>query len=1098
MRNRRLPLTRERSRAEPESEVRAVSSVQRGFWFLDEVFPETTVNNVCAAVKLRGTLDTAVAQESLAEIVRRHDILRATFPAQAGEPVMQISGFRAPTMPVVDLSGLPTSAIEAESARLERTHARHVFDLRRGPLMRAVLVRQDVGAHTLLINMHHIVSDAWSVGVVVDEFLAAYEVLAEGRPVTWASPGQYADVMMRVETKRLPDRESHLRYWQERLGDLAGPCRLPPDLGPAPDEAAYAAALRRSISLDTTAAMRRFARAESATPFTVLLTAFEIALVRYLDRGDVVVGVASALRGDPDTDRVIGPFINMVALRTDLTGDPPVREALARVRDTCFDAYEHQAVAFEEVISEVAAGRELWRNPFFSITFQTADLQPEQSSRGGLTAQVTDVELEQARFDLSVDVSGVDGRLDVAAHYNRDLYRTETIDALLRHWLTILRHMVTAADMPVSQIAMTDQAERQVLLTGARGAAIAAPRGDCVLDLFEEHAATQPAAPAVISGGIAWSYRELDRAANQLAHRALGEGVRPGDRVGIYMERSAETVAAVLAVWKAGAAYVPLDIDSPASRRHRILADAGIAVVLTQRRLADDLRSDPVRLLIADAGQPTDSVSRGAGPRPPRTTSPEALCYVIYTSGSTGQPKGVMSTHGALMHVESAWEQVLGLRGRVRRHLQMANFSFDGYLGELIRCLGSGGALVICPRESLLVPSELLDIMRAESVDAADFVPTVLRTLVSHVMDTREDLGFLKVLIVGSETFPADELARVRALCGPQTTVINCYGLTEGTIDSTYFAIGDAPGTQEVLIGVPLPGVETYLLDSALRPVPPSVPGTIYLAGPTVSRGYLGDPTRTAELFVPDPWSEQPGTRMYRTGDRARYRRTDLGLVIEYLGRTDQQLKIRGYRVELGEIEAALRRSSGVEDAVVVTDGDGAQRKVHAYVVPRSSVDSGADWFAVLRDNVPLYMLPDRIVLLDRLPLTANGKLDRAALPAAGGGEVTFRSSRHESARTSTETSLIRHWEQVLNRAGLGVNDDFFAFGGNSLLAMQAIAMARDEWGVDVSVRTFFLASTVADLAREVEKLKTGGQPARADQITAVRRQHLGRGTTQK
>lgn len=1088
-------MTFELNEAEPESDVRSVSSVQRGFWFLDEVFPETTVNNVCAAVKLRGTLDTAVTAESLAEIVRRHDILRATFPAQGGQPVMQISGFRPPTMPVVDLSGLPTSAIEAESARLERAHARHVFDLRRRLLMRAVLIRQDVAEHTLLINMHHIISDAWSVGVLVDEFLAVYEVLAEGRPVTLASPGQYADVMARVEAKRLPDRECHLRYWRERLGDLASPCRLPPDLGPASDEAAYAAALRRSISPDTTAAMHKFARAESATPFTVLLTAFKIALARYLDRGDVVVGVASALRGDPETDRVIGPFINMVALRTDLSGDPPVREALARVRDTCFDAYEHQAVAFEEVISEVAAGRELWRNPFFSITFQAADLQPEQPSRAGLTSQVTDVELEQARFDLSVDVLRVDGRLDVAAHYNRDLYRAETIDALLRHWLTILRHMVAAGDMPVSQIAMTDKAEHQVLLTGARGAAIASARDGCVLDLFEEHAATQPAAPAVISGGVAWSYRELDRYANQLAHRAISEGVRQGDRVGIYMERSAETVAAVLAVWKAGAAYVPLDIDSPASRRRRILADAGIAVVLTQRQLADDLRSDPARLLIADAGRPAGSISVA---RPPRTTSPEALCYVIYTSGSTGQPKGVMSTHGALMHIESAWEQVLGLRGRVRRHLQMANFSFDGYLGELIRCLGSGGALVICPRESLLAPSELLDIMRGESVDAADFVPTVLRTLVSHVMDNRENLGFLKVLIVGSETFPADELARVRALCGPQTTVINCYGLTEGTIDSTYFAIGDTPGPQEVLIGVPLPGVKTYLLDSALLPVPPGVPGTIYLAGPTISRGYLGDPARTAELFVPDPWSEQPGTRMYRTGDRARYRRTDLGLVIEFLGRTDQQLKIRGYRVELGEIEAALRRSPWVEDAVVVTDGDGTQRKVHAYVVPRSSVHSGADWFAVLRDNVPLYMLPDRVVMLDRLPLTANGKLDRAALPTADGGEVTFRSSRHESARTSTETSLIRHWEQVLNRAGLGVNDDFFALGGNSLLAMQAIAMARDEWGIDISVRTFFLASTAAELAREVEKLTATGQSARADQITAVRRQHLGRGTTQR
>jgi amino acid adenylation domain-containing protein len=1074
-------------------EVRAVSSVQRGLWGLGQVFPGVPDCNVCFAVRLHGPIDTGTARASLAELARRHEILRATFPVREGQPVTHIDGFGPPTMPVVDLSGLPVSFIQAESARLERVHAGHAFDLQLGPLMQAVLIRGDADRHTLLISLHRMICDAWSTRVLVDEFLATYELLTKGRPVAGTPPAQYADVMARIESEGLVGRERHLRYWRERLGDLSAPPGLPPDWMPATNRGMPTAVARQSIDPDMATAIRAFARAERVTPFMVMLTAFMITLARYLDRDDVVVGTHSALREDPDTHRVIGPFLNLLALRADLSGNPAVREALARVRDTCLGAYEHQAVPFEKVVADLAAGRETGNNPFFSIAFEFLDSQPEQPSRGGLDAQVATLELGLAKSDLSIDVVRAGDRLNATACYNTDLYHFETIDALLRHWLTILRNMIEAGGKPVSQLPMTDPAEHQMLLTAALAEPVQAPSGGSILDLFEEYAATQPAAPAVISDTSKWTYGDLDRYANSLARRLIGEGVRPGDRVGIYMERSAQSVATVLAVWKAGAAYVPLDTDSPAGRRRLILTDAGVTVVLAQRHLAEDLRDDTARLVIVDDEPPPNSVSVA---RPSRIASADTICYVIYTSGSTGQPKGVVSTHGALMHIQAAWEQVLRLRGRVRRHLQMANFSFDGYVGELIRCLGSGGTLVVCPRETLLMPGRMLELMRRESVDAADFVPAVLRTLISHVMESDGDLSFLKVLIVGSDTFPADELARVREFCGPRTTVVNCYGLTEGTIDSAYFTVDDTYGDiRAVIIGVPLPGVETYLLDTAMRPVPPGVPGTIYLAGPTLARGYLGDPVRTAQFFLPNPWGERPGARMYRTGDRARYRRTSQGLLIEFLGRTDQQIKVRGYRVELGEIEAALRRSPGVRDVVAVTEGNGTQQVIHAYVVLRSSAESGTDWFAVLRDNVPPYMLPNRIVLLDRLPLTANGKLDRAALAIDRGRDAVDRSGVDAVPRTSTQAGLLRHWEHVLGCSELGINDDFFARGGNSLLAMRAIAMARDEFGVDISVRAFFIASTVADLAREVDKLSSGKEPAVADQITAVRREYLDQGT---
>jgi amino acid adenylation domain-containing protein len=563
------------------------------------------------------------------------------------------------------------------------------------------------------------------------------------------------------------------------------------------------------------------------------------------------------------------------------------------------------------------------------------------------------------------------------------------------------------------------------------------------------------------------------------------------------MERSAESVVAVLAVWKAGAAHVPLDLDSPGPRRTTIMADAGVEVVLTQQWLVPDLAGDPVRIVVADPAGAEPSAFPDT--RPARRTGPDSLCYVMYTSGSTGQPKGVKATPGSLLRIQLAWERAFALRGRIRAHLQMANFSFDGYLGELVRCLGSGATLVVCPRETLLLPARLLRLMRDEGVDVADFVPTVLRTLAGHVAGNGQDLAFLKLLIVGSDTFPADELERIRRLCGPDTDVVNCYGLTEGTVDSTYFTVAAQDhDTRSVLIGAPLPGTEAYLLDDRMRLVPPGVPGTLYIAGPTLTRGYLGAPGRTADAFVPHPFAARPGARMYRTGDRGRYRHGPGGLRIEFLGRRDHQLKVRGYRVELGEIEAAFRRSPRVRDAVVLAEGDEDTRRLHAYVVPDPGQES-ADWYAVLRERLPLYMLPDRLVLLTELPLTPNGKLDRAALPHAGGREVSPPGAG-QPARTPVEHTLLGLWRTALQRTDIGVHDDFFSHGGDSLLVMRVIAAAYDAWGVDVTVRAFFRAPTVARLAPLVERLLTeaaadrGGRPdapGAPDRIVPVARERI-------
>ncbi|MFI6151639.1 amino acid adenylation domain-containing protein [Kitasatospora sp. NPDC051170] len=1059
---------------------RPLSPAQRRFWFLDRLSPGSPQYNVCSAVRIEGPLDHPAVSRSLLEVQRRHEVLRARFPAVQGGPVLRIAAEPAGPTPLVDLSGLPGAAREAEAERVARQLAAQPFDLQEGPLLRSVLVRESAQRHTLLLSLHHIVSDGWSTTVLVRDVLRCYHALTAGRshPLPELS-AQYPEVAAEQEGWRLSPGEydRQLVYWRQRLAGLPSTTELPPDFPRKPRRTAPATATRLPLDAELADAVRAFARAERSTPFIVLLTALAVTLSRHLDREDLAIGAPAALRDEPQTHQLIGPFLNTLVLRTDLTGARTLREALARVRRGCLDAYRHQDLPFDEVLAALGTERDPSVSPLFQIAFQhvpaAGPLDP-----GGLDVQVHEVDAGVAKFDLTLDaIDRADG-MEFLAHYDTGLYRGESVERLLRHWRTVLGRLVEQPDAPLADVTLTGPAEHAAALAAAAGAPVPEPQAPTLLDLIEAHADRCPDAPAVVSGRDRLSYRELDRAANRLAHRLHSAGARPGDRVGILMERSARTAVAVLAVWKAGAACLPLDLESPAARRRLILEDAGARLVIVQNDLTNELGDE-----LADAQ--VELVLAGEAPapstRPPRSTGPEDLAYVIYTSGSTGRPKGVLAAHRGLTTFHLAWQGAFALRGRITAHLQMANFCFDGFLGEFTRCLGSGAALVVCPREVSLQPERLLRLMREEGVDVADFVPVVLRNLVNHVEATGDGLDFLKLLIVGSDTYPCDELARIQRLAGPNTRVVNCYGVTEAAIDSTYFTVDpQAEHGPEILIGTPLPGTEAYVLDERLRPVPPGVPGTLYLAGPGLTHGYLGSPGQTAAAFLPHPFSTTPGARIYRTGDRVRHRPTPGGLRIEYLGRSDQQLKIRGYRVELGEIEAALRRTPGVQDAVVVTEGDDpTERRLHAYLVPRPGAGP-TDWYTVLRESLPLYMTPDRLVLLPALPTTPNGKLDRAALATAGGTEVT-PPAHGAPARTPDELRLAELWEQALGRTGVGVHDDFFAVGGNSLLALQVIAQVREEWGAEIPVRTFFRTPTVAGLAAAIQE-----QPGEARPPTAL------------
>ncbi|MGB8940180.1 MAG: condensation domain-containing protein, partial [Streptomyces sp.] len=596
------PATRSLSEHAP-SGADALSPAQESFWFLDRMHPGTPLYNACSAIRLTGPLAPGAAADAVSDIARRHDVLRARFPSDGGVPRMWVE----PELPIntalIDLTGLPPQARAAEAHRLAEEHARRPFDLETGPLIRTALLRSSDNDHTLLLNWHHIICDGWSRQIFVDEFLELVAARTERRAPDLAPlPAQYADVVARRRHQGAghPAYETELTYWRDRLADLPDVRRLPPDRVPPERPTPPAATARRTLDSELMPRIKELARAERVTPFMVLLAGFVIALSRHLDQDDVVVGTPTALREDVDADLLIGPFLNMLALRTDLSGDPTVRQALARVRQTCLGAYEHQTVAFQDIVSALDTERTEGDSQFFGITFQYIGTPSTTTGPGGLTARAEEVDIGVAKFDLTVDVFAEEGHTDVLAHYDSELYRAETVDALLRLWQSVLDDMTRDPERPIGLTGGLTAEDRALIVEAATGARVepldaGAPDGHHerdaheipdvpdvpdVLDVFEQWAVSTPDAPALVHGDTRLSYGELDRAANRLAHRLRGEGVTPGSRVGIYMERSAESVVAVLAVWKAGAAHVPLDLDSPAPRRAMIVADAGVDVVV--------------------------------------------------------------------------------------------------------------------------------------------------------------------------------------------------------------------------------------------------------------------------------------------------------------------------------------------------------------------------------------------------------------------------------------------------------------------------------------------------------------------------------------
>ncbi|MEH2532306.1 amino acid adenylation domain-containing protein/non-ribosomal peptide synthase protein (TIGR01720 family) [Bradyrhizobium sp. AZCC 1614] len=1042
-----LPIARQEKTRAP------LSFAQSRLWFLWRMDPDSAAYNISATVRVRGQLQRHALQQAFDALVARHSALRTVFRQDGKEAEQVVLDPQPFALRHVALDG---DDREQQAYLLARQEASRPFDLEAGPLMRAALLRLEEDDHFLVVSLHHIVADGWSMGVLVDEFWRLYAAFAGSEAPALPEPDiEYADYAC---WQRLwmgaVDGERQVNYWTTRLKDPAV-LQLPIDRArPAvPDLAG--AALRMALDPALAEGLRALARRHQTTLFVVLLASFKLLLYRYTGQSDISVGVPVANRHRDETHGVIGLFVNTQVLRTQLDGRATFADFIASVHSATIEAQENQDLPFERLLEILQPKRSLSQNPLFQVLYnhQRRRQSGNPPDRTGLQIEKLDAEVDTVKFDLALDSEeGPAGEIRAIFTYATALFEPATVERLASHWITILNTMVQDGAQSVAGVALLSAQELATLREwNGAGAGIAAPFTP-VHQTVARLAAETPDAPALIFGDNVISYAELNRRANRLAHRLIRLGVSPADLVGISARRSPSLVAALLAILKTGAAYLPLDPEHPAKRQVGTMHDAGVRFVLV------DLEGSALTALPSGiAAVPLDAsdLDREAENDPGIAVEATSLAYVIYTSGSTGVPKGVAVEHGPFaMHCEVT--AALYDMDRYSRELHFLSFTFDGAHERLWTALTCGAALVMRD-ENLWSAEQTLDVLRKQRVTNAGFPPAYLQQLADFAA-WRGDPPPVGLYSFGGEAMPKAGFDKVKRALKPRT-LINGYGPTETVVTPLVWKV-DASEEIEgnyAPIGRPVGRRSAYILDGDLNIVPVGVTGELFIGGEGLARGYWRRVGLTAERFIPDPFGA-PGARLYRTGDLARWRADG---VIEYVGRSDHQVKIRGFRIELGEIEAWLMRQPGVRSAVVVAREAGVTSQLVGYVAGEGTFDEAA-MRAALSDELPDYMVPARIVKLERLPLTAHGKVDREALPVP---EMPAAAAAHVAPRTATEATLAAIWAELLGQPLIGVDDNFFELGGDSIISLQLVGRARQA-GLVIEPRDVFRHQTLQELAR--------------------------------
>lgn len=1027
-----------------------LSFSQERLWILNQFVKDNFPYKTQIGLRLTGQLDTAALKRSLEGIADRHEILRTTFSLHEGEPAQIIAESIPLDLRLEDVSTLPPFEREIAAARLQRSEASRPFDPMRGPLIRPLLIRLHETGHILLVTIHHIIFDGWSAGIFCRELSSLYAGFTTGvQPSLPDLSVQYADFAA-WQRDRL--RGNHLNalisYWKERL-ENAPILQLPTDY-PRPAALSFRGAHRLfEIPESLAASLDSLSRDEGVTPFMLLLAAFTVLLHRYSSQEDIVVGTPVAGRNRSEIEGLIGFFINTLVLRIDCSGDPGFSSLLRTVRDATIGALDNQEVPFEKLVEELQPERDTSHNPFFQVMLVFQNVPVVDFTLHGLAVEPFPVELETTPFDLTLTMMMAETGMKGMFGYSTDLFEAETIDRMAEHFTTLLRGIVENPDQRISSVPILTDAERDRMLGEWNDPLARYNKEITAHELFHTRVERAHERTAIVFEDYHLTYGELERRANRLAHHLNSYGLEPETPVGIFMERSPEMTVALLAVLRAGCAYVPLDPSYPPDRISFMIEDAGIPVVLTLGRMPGGVPETPARTVCIDAVW--NEIERESDEQPENAVNPENLAYIIYTSGSTGRPKGVLIEHHGLCNLAESLVEAYGISCD-ERILQFASASFDASIAEIFRALISGGTLCVERIDSLLPGKPLVRTLLDRAVTMVTLPPSILSAI------PVERFPALGTLIVAGEACPPDLIAE----WADGRTIINAYGPTEASVCSTFEKChekGRPSGTRAadhgrqratVPIGRPLNNTQAYILDRRLEPAPVGVTGELYIGGSGLARGYLNRPGLTAERFIPNPFAGIPGTRLYRTGDHGRYRRDG---AIEFIGRTDSQVKIHGFRVELGEIDAALRGHEGVRDCVIAVLEDGGGARLVAYYVSDEALSSLA-LRRFLRTVLPPFMIPVEFVRIDHIPLTPSGKTDykRLRMEHTSKDEET---RAHIPPGSRTEREIAAVWSDLLEREKVGLSDNFFDVGGYSLLVIKAIARIEERLGVTMKVGDF-------------------------------------------
>jgi amino acid adenylation domain-containing protein len=1052
-----------------------LSFAQQRLWFLHQLEPLSPFYNVPKALRLVGSLDVPALQRTLDSIVARHEVLRTTYEAVDGRPMQMIAADRPAEMAVIDLSTWSAAERDAATERFLKDAVQRPFDLSRDVMLRATLLRLSAQEHILLLNMHHIASDRWSTGILLRELSARYTAFSRGEPSPLPElPIQYADfAVWQHEWLQGEVLETQLAYWKTHLEGAPPVLALPTDR-PRPSVPTYRGGqVSFWLPKPLTTALKALSDRQGATLFMTLLAAFKALLHRYTAQDRIVVGTPIANRRRVEVEGLIGFFVNTLVLHTDLSGNPSFHELLARVRQVALGAYAHQDLPFERLVEELQPERTLSYHPVVQVMFNYRSDPEDSGAWPGLAVSLLPRENDSQPFDLLLAIADEPAGLKGSLSYSSDLFDASTMQRLVGHYHMLLEEIIAHPEQPIATLPLLTAAERQQLLVEWNATQQAYPQDVCLQQLFEAQVERAPKAVAVVFEGRQLTYRELNRRANQLAHYLRARGVGPEGLVGLCMERSPAMVVGLLGILKAGGAYLPLDPAYPRARLAFMLADAQAAVLVTERRLREAFAAYRGTVVCLDADG--EAIARESEAHVVSPVTAHNLAYVIYTSGSTGRPKGVAIQHASVVNLVAWHRRVYGVLP-ADRATHLAGLAFDASVWELWPYLVAGASVHLADDATRTSPDRLIAWLSAQGITLC-FLPT---PLAEAVVDAPWPAGVrLRALLTGG-----DRLHR-----GPHQPLpfplTNHYGPTESTVVTTWAPVTAGTAVDAApAIGRPIDNTQVYVLDGQLQPVPPGVPGELYIGGEGLARGYLNRPELTAERFIPHPFSQEPGARLYQTGDLARYRPDGL---LEFLGRLDHQVKILGYRVELGEIEAVLTQHPAVREAVVIARADApGERRLVAYVVATQQPGpSVSDLRGSLQANLPDCMVPATFVRLEALPLTPNGKVDRRALPAPGPARPTLEGAC-VAPRTPVEEGLAEIWGQVLAVEQVGIHDNFFELGGHSLLATQVLSRLQAAFQVELPLRRLLEAPTVADLATYVETVLWAAQDRQAPLCTPV------------